>query len=330
MHSKLDNSKELIREFLLNFQNDLTSNLENLDGKAKFIEDKWTNPELGGGKTRVLSNGDLFEQGGVNFSEISKDKVPESLLGHKPELKDQKFWGAGVSMVLHPKSPLCPTVHLNYRYFEAGSVFWFGGGADLTPYYPFEEDCILWHQAHKDAMDKHDPNFYPAFKYWCDEYFYNHHRGETRGIGGVFYDYQDGKEGLLVKADYARKSEDNNNPALNLKIKPKTWDELFSFHKDTSAAFLKAYRPIINKRKDIGWGDYQRDFQLYRRGRYVEFNLLYDRGTLFGLQSKGRVESILMSLPPLVRWQYNYHPEPGTKEFELTDKFLTRGVDWVV
>ena len=327
--TKPDNSQELIRNFLMKFQDDLTTQLEKLDHTAKFVEDKWQRSHLGSGRTRVITDGSYLEQGGIGFSEITGNKIPPTLLGQKPELEGQSFWGAGVSMVLHPRNPFCPTVHLNYRYFEAGDIWWFAGGADLTPYYAFVEDCKHWHQVHKTALDKLDPNLYPAFKYWCDEYFYLHHRNESRGIGGVFFDYQDGHAGHIIKADYARKSDRNITEFLEREQDAKNWQELFTSHKETSYAFFDAYLPIANKRKQQEYNEAQRAFQLYRRGRYVEFNLLYDRGTLFGLQSKGRVESILMSLPPLVRWEYNFQPEAGSAEEELTKKFLHRGIDWI-
>lgn len=326
--AKPQHSKALVREYLRQYQDTLTQALEKLDGKAHFIEDAWTRDSLGHGRTRVIAAGDYFEQGGVNFSEINGTKVPASLLGQHPTLEGHSFWGAGVSLVLHPLNPHCPTVHLNYRYFEAGPVWWFGGGADLTPYYPYQEDCVHWHQCYKQTMDKHDPNYYPAFKYWCDEYFYNHHRGETRGIGGTFYDYLDGRAGQLVKRDVARQSEQGQHAALSLTQSAKKWDALFQFQQDNAATFLRAYLPIAAQRRTLTWTEQQRQFQLYRRGRYVEFNLLHDRGTLFGLQSKGRVESILMSLPPLVRWQYNYMPEAGSAEATLTETYLHRGIDW--
>jgi coproporphyrinogen III oxidase len=320
-------SKNLVRNFLLNYQNKLTKQLSILDGKKNFIEDTWQRDHLGHGITRVISNGDYFEQGGVNFSEIHGENPPPSLLGRMPELENHSFWGAGVSLVLHPINPFCPTVHLNYRYFEAGPVWWFGGGCDLTPYYPFKEDCIHWHQTIKATMDKHDKNYYPAFKYWCDEYFYNHHRKESRGIGGSFYDHLNGNAGVIIKDDYARKSE-TNHPALHLTTHTKTWDDIFALQQDNANCFLDAYTPIANKRRSIKYNHAQRQFQLYRRGRYVEFNLLHDRGTTFGIQSNGRTESILMSLPPLVRWEYNFKAEPGSPEEDLTKNYLHRHIDW--
>ena len=328
-HSKPVDSKKQVRSFLQAYQNQLLSRLQQLDAKASFNEDRWQRSHLGHGRTCVIKDGDFFEQGGVNFSEIQGDKLPSTLCGRHPDLAEQSFWGCGVSLVLHPLNPYCPTVHLNYRYFEAGPLWWFAGGADLTPYYPFIEDCTLWHKEHKAAMDKHHPDYYPAFKYWCDEYFYNHHRYETRGIGGTFFDYQDGIEGHIIKSDFSRKSEQSQLNQPQAYLPQRSWDEMFSFQKDNAGAFLKAYMPIAKKRKHMSWSEGERDFQLYRRGRYVEFNLLHDRGTLFGIESKGRVESILISLPPLVRWQYNFEPEPGSRESLLTEKFLHRGIDWL-
>ncbi len=323
-----NNRQAIVRAFLTEFQDSLTARLNQFDGGAEFVEDAWTREQLGFGRTRVLQDGAVFEQGGVNFSEIRGQQPPASLLGHRPELKGCPFWGAGVSVVLHPRNPHCPTVHCNYRYFEAGSVWWFGGGADLTPTYVYEEDARDWHHAYRDMLLQHDPNYYPAFKYWCDEYFYNHHRNETRGIGGTFYDYQDGSEGVIVKADFARQSAHADHPALALRQAQKTWQQMLAFQQDNANTFLAAYLPIAERRRDQAWTEQQRQFQLYRRGRYVEFNLLHDRGTLFGLQSKGRVESILMSLPPLVRWQYNFQAEPGSPEALLTERYLHRHIDW--
>jgi coproporphyrinogen III oxidase len=322
-------SKKLVRKFLLDYQNHLTHELSTFDGNGQFIEDEWQRENLGYGKTRVITNGDYFEQGGVNFSEIHGDNPPPSLLGRIPELEGQDFWGAGVSLVLHPINPFCPTVHLNYRYFEAGPVWWFGGGCDLTPYYAFAEDCTHWHQTIKSTMDQHDKNYYPAFKYWCDEYFFNHHRNESRGIGGSFYDNLNGNPGLILHNDYARKSEDSSHPALKLTAEAKSWDQLFAFQQDNANSFLKAYLPIAEKRRAQAYSEQEREFQLYRRGRYVEFNLLHDRGTLFGIQSNGRTESILMSLPPLVRWKYNFTPEPGSREEALTQQFLKKHINWI-
>ena len=228
-------------------------------------------------------------------------------------------------MVLHPHNPYIPTVHLNYRYFEAGPVWWFGGGADLTPYYPFAEDAAHFHRAFQEACDQNHPEYYPVFKRWCDEYFYLKHRQETRGIGGIFFDYQDGLNPL-----YRGPFPDSAAALYSQQLpnqKHRTWEELFTFVQDCGKAFLKAYIPIVERRKDTEYGDRQRQFQLYRRGRYVEFNLVYDRGTIFGLQTNGRTESILMSLPPLVRWEYSYQPEPNSPESQLYEVFL-KPKDW--
>ena len=319
--------KDIVREFFHFYHDLLTCELEHLDGAACFNEDKWEKPGLGFGRTRVLKNGALFEQAGVSFSDISIDEAPKSLLGQYPELASADLWGAGVSMVVHPKNPFCPTAHLNFRYFEAGSLWWFGGGCDLTPYYAFKEDCVHWHKTLKLAMDAHDELAYPAFKYWCDEYFFNHHRNETRGIGGVFFDHQNGESGSLLKADFARKSAAAVKSDAWLQGS-KSFAELFAFQQDVALSFPRAYFPIIHKRRELKWEDGHRDFQLYRRGRYVEFNLLHDRGTHFGLQSKGRVESILMSMPPLAKWEYCHETQPGSRERELTDFYLHRGIDW--
>ena len=326
---KPDDSKDRVRHFLSAFQNELTQLLATLDGNKQFVEDAWTRDGLGYGRTRTLTAGDLFESAGVNFSEISGTNVPASLLGRYPDLAGERYWGAGVSLVLHPLNPYCPTVHLNYRYFEAGSVWWFGGGCDLTPYYAFDEDCIHWHRVIKQTMDQTDERYYPAYKYWCDEYFYNHHRDESRGIGGSFYDYQNGEAGPIIQADFARRSAAEHHVALELQQQAKSWEELFAFHRANADSFFSAYLPIIERRRDQQWGERERQFQLYRRGRYVEFNLLHDRGTLFGIQSKGRIESIFMSLPPLVRWQYGFEAEDGSPEQLLTEKYLRKGIDWV-
>lgn len=228
-------------------------------------------------------------------------------------------------MVLHPHNPYAPTVHLNYRYFEAGPVWWFGGGADLTPYYPFAEDAAHFHRTFKQACDNHHPEYYPVFKRWCDEYFYLKHRNETRGIGGIFFDYQDGLDPLYrgPHPDKAAAIYSNQLPPQ----RARSWEDVFAFVSDCGRAFLSAYVPIVEKRHKTEYGDRERQFQLYRRGRYVEFNLVYDRGTIFGLQTNGRTESILMSLPPLVRWEYGYKPEPNTPEAELYEVFLKPN-DW--
>jgi coproporphyrinogen III oxidase len=229
-------------------------------------------------------------------------------------------------MVLHPRNPYVPTVHLNYRYFEAGPVWWFGGGADMTPYYPFAEDAMHFHQTFKQACDNHHQEYYPVFKRWCDEYFYLKHRQETRGVGGLFFDYQDGT-GALYRGPHADNAAAEYSNEIG-ELPTRSWSEIFGFVQECGKAFLPAYLPIVNKRHPMEYGDRERNFQLYRRGRYVEFNLVYDRGTIFGLQTNGRTESILMSLPPLVRWQYGYKPEPNSPEEELYKTFL-KPQDWV-
>ncbi|UAJ73793.1 oxygen-dependent coproporphyrinogen oxidase [Synechocystis sp. PCC 7339] len=319
-------AKQRVSQFMQSLQDEICQGLEVLDGKGKFQEDSWQREEGGGGRSRVLTDGDFLEQGGVNFSEVWGKSLPPSILKQRPEAEGHEFYATGTSMVLHPKNPYVPTVHLNYRYFEAGPVWWFGGGADLTPYYPFAEDAAHFHHTLKNACDQTHGKFYPVFKRWCDEYFYLKHRREMRGIGGIFFDYQDGNTPLY-------RGPDANGPAAQYSnqlapIEPLGWEDLFSFAQRCGRAFLPAYSPIVEKRRHTEYGDRQRQFQLYRRGRYVEFNLVYDRGTIFGLQTNGRTESILMSLPPLVRWEYCYSPEAGSPEAELTEKFLVPQ-DWV-
>jgi len=269
-------------------QREICSALEAIDGSAKFQFDRWQRPGGGGGVSGVLSGGAVFEKAGVNISEVHGQFAPEFAATMPGD--GLTFYATGVSLVLHPRNPYVPTTHANFRFLRRGSAAWFGGGADLTPYYPFLEDAQHFHRVLKEACDAHDPSFYPRFKAWCDEYFFLKHRGETRGIGGLFFDY--------LKDDL-----------------PST----HRFWKQCGAAFLPAYLPIVQKRKDTAYSERQRNFQLYRRGRYVEFNLLYDRGTVFGLKTDGRVESILMSLPPLAAWEYNYKPEPGSEEAGLYD-----------
>jgi len=306
-------------------QDEICAGLEALDGEKTFREDTWERPEGGGGRSRVLREGAVFEQGGVNFSEVWGATLPPSILRQRPEAEGHGFYATGTSMVLHPRNPYVPTVHLNYRYFEAGPVWWFGGGADLTPYYPFAEDAAHFHRTLKEACDRCHPHYYPVFKPWCDEYFYLKHRQEARGIGGIFFDYQDGQGELYRGPDpeglAARTSRELGDP------EPRSWEDLFTLIQTCGRAFLPAYQPIVECRQPLEYGDRQRQFQLYRRGRYVEFNLVYDRGTIFGLQTNGRAESILMSLPPLVRWEYDYHPEPDTPEAQLYSTFL-RPQDW--
>ncbi|NJR64992.1 MAG: oxygen-dependent coproporphyrinogen oxidase [Leptolyngbyaceae cyanobacterium CRU_2_3] len=320
-------AKEKVSQFMKQLQDTICQDLQRLDGAGKFQEDAWERPEGGGGRSRVIQDGRIFEQGGVNFSEVWGSHLPPSILVQRPEAAGHPFYATGVSMVLHPRNPYIPTVHLNYRYFEAGPVWWFGGGIDLTPYYPFAEDVIHFHNTLKQACENHHPEYYPTFKRWCDEYFYLKHRQETRGVGGIFFDYQDGQSGELYRGS------DESGPAAAHSakvgaIEGRTWDDLFQFVQSCGQAFLPAYLPIAEQRQSIEYGDRQRNFQMYRRGRYVEFNLVYDRGTIFGLQTNGRTESILMSLPPLVRWEYGYKPEPNTPEAELYETFL-KPQDWV-
>lgn len=318
-------SRERVAAFLQGLQDRICAGLAAADGQAKFQEDSWTRPEGGGGRSRVMRHGGLLEQGGVNFSEVWGDTLPPSILQQRPEAAGHRFYATGTSMVLHPWNPYVPTVHLNYRYFEAGPVWWFGGGADLTPYYPFEEDAAHFHRTLKQACDQHHPDYYPVFKLWCDEYFYLKHRGESRGVGGIFFDYQDG-ERELYRGPHptglaAQLSQEKGTPPH------RTWDDLFGLIQTCGNAFLDSYLPIVEKRRGLEYGERERQFQLYRRGRYVEFNLVYDRGTIFGLQTNGRTESILMSLPPLVRWEYSYHPEPESSEAKLYEIFL-KPQDW--
>ena len=323
-------SRERVSQLLRNLQDEICCGLEQTDGIGKFREDSWVREEGGGGRSRVLRDGNIIEQGGVNFSEVWGQDLPPSILVQRPEAAGHGFYATGTSMVLHPRNPYIPTVHLNYRYFEAGPVWWFGGGIDLTPYYPFAEDVVHFHRTLKHACDAHDPHYYPAFKLWCDEYFYLKHRNETRGVGGLFFDYQD-HQGKLYPISYPGSHSDT--PAAHYSqtvgdVQGRTWEDIFAFVKDCGKAFLPAYVPIVERRRTTEYGDRQRNFQLYRRGRYVEFNLVYDRGTIFGLQTNGRTESILMSLPPLVRWEYGYEPEPNTPEADLYTTFL-KPQDWV-
>jgi coproporphyrinogen III oxidase len=315
-----------VSQFMQQLQDEITQALKALDGVGKFQEDSWQRPEGGGGRSRILRDGAIFEQAGVNFSEVWGSHLPPSILAQRPEAKGHGFYATGTSLVLHPRNPYVPTVHLNYRYFEAGPVWWFGGGADLTPYYPFAEDAAHFHQTLKHACDQHHSEYYPVFKRWCDEYFYLKHRDETRGIGGLFLDYQDGQGSIYRGPDPNGEAADYSNQVGT--IAPRTWEELFVLVQDCGRALLPAYVPIVKRRHGIEYGDRERNFQLYRRGRYVEFNLVYDRGTIFGLQTNGRTESILMSLPPLVRWEYGYKPEPNTPEAELYETFL-KPQDWI-
>ncbi|WP_218079442.1 oxygen-dependent coproporphyrinogen oxidase [Anthocerotibacter panamensis] len=287
-----------VSEYMRHLQDTICQAITTVDGTA-FHEDCWERPEGGGGRSRVLSEGSIFERAGVGFSEVFGPKLPPSIVANKPEAADQPFYATGTSLVFHPRNPHIPTVHMNYRYLETETTWWFGGGADLTPYYPRREDVLHFHQTLKAACDRHNPTYYPRFKQWCDEYFYLKHRDEPRGVGGIFFDYQDGD-----------------------------WEKLFAFAQDCGNNFLESYLPIAKGRMDTPWTEAEREFQLYRRGRYVEFNLVHDRGTIFGLQTRGRTESILMSLPPLVRWVYNWHPEAGSREAELYETYL-KPTDWL-
>jgi coproporphyrinogen III oxidase len=301
----MSQQSDLAFAFLRGLQDRICAAIEQLDGDAKFVEDAWQRPAGGGGRTRVLRDGGLFEQAGVNFSRVNGNRLPPSATAHRPELAGGSFVATGVSLVLHPRNPHVPTAHANVRYFEASKegvepVWWFGGGFDLTPYYGFEEDVRHWHRTAKAACDSSfGAEAYTRYKQWCDEYFFLKHRNEPRGVGGLFFDD-------LNAEGFARS---------------------FAFMQSVGDHFLPAYTPIAGKRRNTKYGERERNFQLYRRGRYVEFNLVWDRGTLFGLQSGGRTESILMSLPPLVRWEYDWKPEPGSKEAELYEKFLVAR-DW--
>ena len=296
-----------VRDYLLDLQDRICQRLEIIDGQEKFVEDAWerTDGLAGGGRTRVLNHGAVFEQGGVNFSHVRGTSMPASATANRPELAGRSFEAIGVSLVIHPNNPYAPTSHANVRFFiaeKAGEdpIWWFGGGYDLTPYYGFEEDAVHWHETAKKACDPFGDEVYPKYKAWCDDYFYLKHRDETRGAGGLFFD-------------------DLNDGGF---------EQCFNFLQSIGNSYLDAYVPIVERRKDMPFGERERDFQLYRRGRYVEFNLVYDRGTLFGLQSGGRTESILMSLPPLVKWRYNWQPEPGSDEATLYDVFL-KPQDWL-
>ncbi|MCH8104064.1 MAG: oxygen-dependent coproporphyrinogen oxidase [Proteobacteria bacterium] len=294
-----------VRNYLLQLQQAITGSIQALDGRAIFIHDDWIRDGGGGGKTMVLSGGDIFEQAGVNFSEVSGDSLPASATAHRPELAGRTFHAMGVSLVMHPDNPYVPTSHANVRFLIAEkpgepAVWWFGGGFDLTPYYGYEEDCIHWHRIASQACEAFGPGRYSEHKQWCDDYFYLKHRNEARGIGGLFFD-------------------DLNQP---------DFEQAFAFMRSVGDHYLPAYLPIVEKRRNTEYGEREKKFQWYRRGRYVEFNLVYDRGTLFGLQSGGRTESILMSLPPVVNWQYNYQPEAGSAEARLTDYFL-KPRDWI-
>ncbi|MFN2309669.1 MAG: oxygen-dependent coproporphyrinogen oxidase [Gammaproteobacteria bacterium] len=293
-----------VEHYLLDLQERICAALADLDGQA-FREDAWARPGGGGGRSRVLEEGALFEKAGINFSRVYGSGLPASATAHRPELAGRDFEAMGVSLVIHPRNPYVPTSHANVRFFIARKpgaepVWWFGGGFDLTPYYGFEDDARHWHRTAQAACMPFGAEVYPRYKQWCDDYFFLKHRNEPRGIGGLFFD-------------------DLNAP---------DFERSFAFLRSVGDHYLPAYTPIVERRRDLAYGDREREFQLYRRGRYVEFNLVYDRGTLFGLQSGGRTESILMSLPPRVTWRYDWQPEPGSPEARLYDVFLTPR-DWL-
>ena len=319
------NSREKVKELLLNLQENICNGLEKLDGQEKFNKESWIRPEGGGGISKVLKNGLVFEQAGVNFSEVYGKQLPESIISQRPEAKGHEWFATGTSMVLHPRNPFIPTVHLNYRYFEAGPVWWFGGGADLTPFYPYLSDIKNFHKKHLDACNKININLHKVFKPWCDEYFYLKHRKESRGIGGIFYDYQDGS-GEIYKGN--NQNGDANKISKEIGEINLSWEDLYHLAENCGNAFLPAYKPIVLKRINHPYSKDEREFQLYRRGRYVEFNLVWDRGTIFGLQTNGRTESILMSLPPLVRWEYGHNSIENSRE-DLLTKIFTKPQDWL-
>ncbi len=299
-----DVDADVVRAYLLDLQDTICDRVAGLDG-ARFSEDAWDRDAGGGGRSRVLANGNVFEQAGVNFSHVHGHNLPPAATDRRPELTGRGFQALGVSLVVHPRNPYVPTSHANVRFFlaeapDAEPVWWFGGGFDLTPFYPFDADCQHWHRVARDAVEPFGDDLYPRFKQWCDDYFYLPHREEARGIGGLFFD------------DYDRGG----------------FASAFALMRAVGDAYLDAYLPIVEARRDTPWGERERQFQLYRRGRYVEFNLLHDRGTKFGIQSGGRTESILMSLPPLVRWEYGYQPSADSPEARLTNHYLVPR-DWV-
>ena len=296
---------ERVSEYLKQLQQRITGELQRIDGKARFESDDWQREAGGGGRSMVMRDGAVFEQGGVNFSEVHGDNLPASATAHRPELAGRHFRAMGLSLVMHPDNPYVPTSHANVRFFVAEKpgedpIWWFGGGFDLTPYYGFREDCVHWHRIARQACDPFGPECYAEYRRWCDEYFYLKHRDEPRGIGGLFFD-------------------DLNQP---------DFEQSFALMRSVGDHSLPAYTPIVERHMNDTYGEREKKFQWYRRGRYVEFNLVYDRGTLFGLQSGGRTESILMSLPPVVNWRYNYSPPAGSPEAELTDYYL-KVRDWL-
>lgn len=301
----MQSSINRIADYLRNLQDTICRRLVEFESDSEFLEDEWRREGGGGGRSRVLSGGTVFERAGINYSHVYGEQMPASSTAHRPELAGRSFQALGVSLVIHPHNPFVPTSHCNVRFFVAEGegeqpVWWFGGGYDLTPYYGFDEDCVHWHATARDACAAFGDDIYPSYKRWCDEYFYLAHRSEPRGIGGLFFDD-------LNRWEFER---------------------CFEFMQSIGDSYLPAYRPIVERRHQLEYGTRERDWQLYRRGRYVEFNLVYDRGTLFGLQSGGRTESILMSLPPLVQWRYDHHPEPGSDEEKLYSRYL-RARDWV-
>ncbi len=303
---------QAIRDYLIDLQDRIVAGLEGQEDGTRFLHDDWKRPPgdhlNGEGRGRILEDGSTFERAGINFSHVTGNKLPPSATAHRPDLAGGSFEAMGVSLVIHPRNPFVPTSHANVRFFQAQKegvepVWWFGGGFDLTPYYGFTEDAVYWHEQAEAACRPFGDDHYPRFKQWCDEYFWLKHRAEPRGIGGLFFD------------DYGADGQVD-------------FDTAFGFMCSVGDHYLPAYLPVVEKRKDTPYGERERDFQAYRRGRYVEFNLVYDRGTLFGLQSGGRTESILMSMPPRADWRYDYHPEPGSEEARLYDEFL-RPRDWL-
>lgn len=301
----MNNTKvDLVKQYLTKLQNNLCLTLENEDGIAKFAIDQWNNPSVIEGNTRIITDGGFIEHGAVNFSHVRGNKLPISATAKYPELAGANFEAMGVSVIIHPHNPYVPTTHANVRFFiaqpkNAPLIWWFGGGYDLTPYYPFEEDCIHWHQTAHAACAPFGTEVYQRYKQWCDKYFYLPHRDETRGVGGLFFD-------------------DLNRGSFN---------KCFEFMQSIGNSFMSGYIPIVQKRKTLEYGERERDFQLYRRGRYVEFNLIHDRGTLFGLQAKGRTESILASMPPQAKWRYNWQPAANSPEAKLNEYLQAR--DWI-
>ena len=301
-----ENSIDLVKSYLLQLQDNICKEVEQLDGKSQFNEDKWTRSQGGGGITRIINKGSLFAKAGVNFSHVTGNELPPSASAQRPELAGCHYSALGVSLVIHPDNPYIPTAHANVRFFiakkeNAPPIWWFGGGFDLTPYYGFQDDCQHWHQMALNACEPFGKDIYPRFKNWCDNYFFIKHRQEARGIGGLFFD------------DYNESG----------------FDHSFGLTQSIGDHFMKAYAPIVIRRQSLPFGPREKEFQLYRRGRYVEFNLVYDRGTLFGLQSGGRTESILMSLPPEVHWEYNWQPDEHSAEAKLYTDYLPAR-DWLV